>query len=187
MSRDRGSVIPTRHRAGTSADLSLALPDHHSADGWSVSIHVQRDGAVHEVALAEIDGMWTGELTAAATAAWVPGMYRLFVVASKSPAVIALSEMDFCLLPNPTLAGSKTALQAEMVLVDAAITAVLQGKGVKSYQIQTDVGSRQLERMTLEDLRNHKKWLQRQIDQEAVNMGLKKPTAWRNIGTKFAR
>lgn len=180
-------MIPTHHRAGTSADLSISMPEHREADGWTVSIHLQRDGAVHEVELTEVDSLWTGTLTAAATAEWVPGMYRLIAVASNSPEVKVFGEMDFCLLPNPLVAGSKTALQIEMSLVDAAITAVLEGKGVKSYQIQTDVGSRQLERMTLEDLRNHKRWLQRKIEQEAVSMGLKKNTAWRNIGTKFAR
>lgn len=187
LSRDRMLVIPLRLRAGTSADISISAPLYTAADGWAVKVVLQRVGAVHEVALTESAGLWAAAFVAATTAAWVPAKYRLYVVATKSPSVEVIAEDDFYLLPNPLIAGSNTALQSEMILVDAAITAVLEGKGVKSYQIQTDVGSRQLERMTLAELREHKNWLTRQIEKEAVEMGMKKPTAWRNIGTKFTR
>lgn len=180
-------MIPLRLRAGTSADISINAPLYTAADGWAVKVVLQREGEVREIALTEAAGLWAGAFMAETTATWTPAQYRLYVVATKSPSVEVIQEDDFCLLPNPLIAGSRTALQSEMVLVDAAITAVLEGRGVKSYQIQTDVGSRQLERMTLTELRDHKNWLQRQIDQEAVSMGLKKPTAWRNIGTRFAR
>ena len=188
VSRDRGSVaIPAQIRAGITAELSISIPDYLAADEWAVTVNLQ--GATNYSVNLTDDGtgLWSGAFVAGTTSAWAVGDYRLYVIASNSPDKHIVTEGEFRILANPTAVASPSGLQAQLVAVDVAIAAVLAGKGVKSYQIDTIAGKRQLERMSLEELRAHRQWLKREINAELEATGQRKRTAWRPIGTRFTR
>lgn len=65
----------------------------------------------------------------------------------------------------------RTEFERDLENVDAAIRKIIEGGAVQSYQVHTLVGQRHLQRMTLEELRNHRRWLQGQIDRENQLLG----------------
>ncbi len=81
---------------------------------------------------------------------------------------------ELAVLPDP--AGDccgKTQSQLDLEAVDEAIRALVAGGAVQSYSIQTTVGQRQLTRMSLDELRKHRRWLVSRVNKERAAMGLK--------------
>lgn len=184
-------ITSMRFRAGTTHSFQVALSSYTGA-GWVVKLlaKVNGDAAPTEVVLTESNltsGCWSGEITPETSTGWTPGCYSGTIIAEKDGAKYVAKEFDLIVLPNPFLANGKTANQLELEKVEAAINAVLDGKGVKSHQIQTNIGTRQLERMSLDELRKHRNWLEGRVTAELVKMGLKSRSAsnWRNIGVRF--
>ena len=180
-------AIPDRIRAGVTAAASISLPSYASADGWAVSILLQ-GAAAQSVSMSDSGGgEWSATFVAATTASWAAGSYRAYVQAVKSAEKFIVAEGAFLILPVVTGAKVNSTWETQLAAIDAAIAAVVNGNGVKSYQIDTIAGKRQLERMTLAELREHRNWVERKLNAELETQGLKPKTAWRPIGTRFTR
>ena len=68
----------------------------------------------------------------------------------------------------------RTQYEKDLEAVENAMRAVIDGKGVKSYRIHTNIGERELERMSLSELQEHHRWIKRMVNQERQKLG-KKP------------
>ena len=177
-------------RAGTTVVFSESLPAYPVEEGWEVYVIFHLPNEIGRVELSSgSERVWNGTISPSLTENWEPGIYQAFLLASKGEEKEVIREMSVSVLPNPLSTDRRlTRLQKELEMVTTAIEAVLEGKGVKSYQIQTTVGNRQLERMDLSELRRHKNYLEGKVEEEAVRMGTKKRSSrWRPVGVKFHR
>lgn len=181
-------MLPFPYRAGTTGEIRLRLPDHRADDGWAAKLVIKIDGTAQEVSLTGDGAEWTGTIAAADSASWKPGRWLAYVIASKDAEVHALLERRVDILPDPTAAEEpKSEIETELELVDEAIRAVLAGQGVQRYRIQTNIGQRELERMSLQDLRRHRGYLLERLANERSRQGRRKRGTWRRIGAKFTR
>jgi hypothetical protein len=175
--------------AGNKIDFSFPLAGYPASGGWSATVHLRCGSVKHAVALGSFGDTHTGSAAPATTASWRPGLYDLTVTVAKDGDRQVGYESQLAVLPDPAAdVITLTAREAELALVEAAITAVLEGKGVQAYSIQTQAGQRNIQRMSLEDLRDHRLYVQRQIDAERVQMG-QKPNRreWKRIGVRFTQ
>lgn len=173
--------------AGSKIDFSFALSDYPASE-WDSAVVVLRCGSAKEtVTLTASGDTWIGSAAPATTAGWAPGLYELAVTVTKTGDRQVAYESQLALLPDPGAESvALTALEAELAAVDTAIAAVLAGQGVASYTIQTQAGSRQIQRMSLEELRDHRRYLEGKIDAERATMGqTPKNQRWKRIGMKF--
>jgi len=166
------------------------VTDRAAADGWTAKMTL-KTGTTRIEATATSPGTsedFDIDVTAGTTAGWAAGKYEMFLTTEKGAEKYVECRRQVEVLPDPLGTGESngTTLEADLVLVDAAITAVLSGAGVQSYTLETQVGRRQVERMSLADLRAHRGWLLEQINAERVRRGSQKNTAWRRHGVKFA-
>jgi len=164
----------------------------YSGDGWAVYLIVVVGSTPSRIDLTEsteTPGEWKGEITPNDSEDWAPAIYSASLIAEKDDQRFVPHTIELIVAPNPLTGSGKTALQTELDLVNEAIIAVLKGKGVKSYQVQTNIGNRQLERMSLEELKKHRSWVERRVNQELIKMGLKSKNSGghRIVGTRFNR
>jgi hypothetical protein len=173
--------------AGDSLEFDFSFPDYPASDGFVATVHLRCGSEKHAVTLTADGDNHVGTVLPAATADYLPGLYDMQVTVTDGTDRAVALESQLAVRPDPA-AGTiaVTALEAELAAVNAAISAVLAGEGVASYTIQTQAGSRQIQRMSLEDLRDHRRYLEGKIDTERKDMGLKtKNSRWKRIATRF--
>ncbi len=102
------------------------------------------------------------------TADWSPGIYVLNVIVTHGDGRSYVAhESQIAVRQNPGAeTPSLSAFEQQLVKIDEAITAIGAGQGVQSYAITTAAGTRQIQRMSLEDLRKHRLWVEGKIDAE---------------------
>jgi len=173
--------------AGDSLAFDFSLPEFPASDGWAGTVHLRSGSTKATVTLAASGDRHAATVPPAITASWLPGIYELAVTVARDSERSVAYESRLIVRPDPAAACvAKTALESELAAVDAAIAAVLAGEGVQSYTIQTVAGSRQIQRMSLEDLRDHRRYLEGKIDVERAAMGQRpRNQRWRRIGVKF--
>lgn len=173
--------------AGNKLDFSFSLSGYPASGGWAATVHLRCGSEKQTVALGNTDDTHTGSVPPGTTATWKPGLYDLSVTVANDDDRQVAYQSRLAVLADPAAETLvPTALEAELALVDAAITAVLDGKGVQAYSIQTQAGQRNIQRMSLEDLRDHRLHVQRRIDGERAEMGQKpKRREWVRIGQRF--
>lgn len=174
--------------AGETLEFSFSFADYPADDGWTAAVHLRCGASKVTVALAASGSAHVATVAAATTANYAPGIYDLHVMVAKDGESYVATESQLAVRPNPGAATvAATALETELAAVNASIAAVLAGEGVQAYTIQTQAGSRNVQRMSLEDLRDHRRYLEGKIDKERAEMGLKPNNrTWKRIGVKFA-
>jgi hypothetical protein len=172
--------------AGNKIDFAYSFPAYPASAGWAASVVLKTASARQTIVLIASGDSFVGSAPAATTEAWAPGVYDLYVLVTKGSDRQTAEQSELIIQPDPAGEASATALEQDLVRIDAAISAVLNSEGVQSYQIQTQAGMRQVQRMSLADLRAHRSWLVGQIDAERVKLGQKrKNRRWRSIGVRF--
>lgn len=172
--------------AGDTLEFDFAFADY-PASTWAATVHLRCGSEKHAITLTADGDSHIGTVLPAVTAAYLPGLYDLKVTVTDDTDRAVALESTLSVKPDPAAATiAATALESELSAVVAAITAVLAGEGVASYTIQTQAGSRQIQRMSLADLRDHRRYLEGKIDAERVASGLKpKNQKWKRIGVSF--
>lgn len=123
------------------------------------------------------DGGFEVNLTAVQTASLSVGVLDFAVIAETEEEKHVLQSGRLEIKEDPTLPGDKrSAAEKDLEAVEKAIRAIIEGGAVQSYQIQTTVGSRQLTRMTLEELEKLRTRLRR-------SAGILSNNRWRPIRT----
>lgn len=105
------------------------------------------------------------------------GIYEYFLRLTNvaSGDVVTPVSGQLLLLPDPSeLNDVRTQYEKDLEAVEGAMRAVITGGGAKRYKIQTNVGERELERMSLEELQQHHRWIKKQVNLERIALG-KKP------------
>jgi hypothetical protein len=172
--------------AGDTLDFSFSFPDY-PAPTWTATVHLRCGSSRFSKTLTASGSSYVGTVLPAVTGTYPPGLYDLTVTVTNGTDRAVALESQLAVKPDPASASiAPTALEAELAAVDAAISAVLAGEGVQAYTVQTQAGSRQIQRMSLADLREHRRYLEGKIDAERVASGLKpKNQKWKRIGTSF--
>ena len=155
-----------------------ARGDQRVSPDWRVTLHITSDSTSQAFEM-ESDGSGGVEvsLSASATSSLEVGMKNFAVRATNGDEAILLSYGRLEVKPDPTEAGDKRSqIEKDLEAVDKAIRDMISGGAVQSYQIQTTVGSRQLTRMTIEELKMERRRL--------LRMTGKSPDRWRVIKTR---
>ncbi|MDB6078159.1 MAG: hypothetical protein JWO82_1906 [Akkermansiaceae bacterium] len=173
--------------AGNKIDFSFVFSAYPVSAGWTGSVVLRSASSRFTVALAASGNALVGSAIASVTATWPAGVYDLFVLVANGADRQTAHTQQITIFPDPGAAtATPSALEADLARVDASISAVLAGEGVQSYQIQTQAGMRQVQRMSLADLRSHRSWLLGLIDAERAAAGLtRKNRRWKRIGHRF--
>jgi len=179
-------AIPGTIYQNTSAEWSYSYTGYSDADGWASAV-VLRSGTETASFAGVADGSgWKVSVTAAASAAVTAGEYTASVVMTKGAEREIVQVQKMWVLADPAGTPALTQWETDLAAVDAAIRAVVAGKGAKSYSIGTVNGSsRQLENMELSELRSHRSWLLGQINIERLR-GAGKQTTYRRIKSCLA-
>lgn len=118
--------------------------------------------------------------------ALLPGLYEYYlrVTNIESGDVSTPNTGKLLLLPDPSeLNDVRTQYEKDLEAVEEAMRNVIAGGASKRYRIHTNVGERELERMDLESLQAHHRWIKKQVNLERVALG-KRPLGadqWRTI------
>lgn len=183
-------MIPDSIIANTSQEWEFSLSEYPPSSGYTAEVTLRNGGTQYTVTATD-DGAstYTATQTATQTAAWTAGQYDVFVFAvSGDDRHLALTG-QMCVVPDPSSdnAGSTiTQFETDLAAVDTAIRAIITGGGVKSYSVQTVAGgARQLERMTLDELRSHRRWLQEMVDAERRKCGKSRTGGYRRVLVKL--
>jgi hypothetical protein len=173
--------------AGNKIDFSFTFVAFPVSAGWTGKVVLRSASSRQEVALTASGDALAGSAAAVDTATWPPGIYDLFVLVTKGADRQTAHTAQITIFPDPgAVTPTPSALEADLARVDAAISTVLAGEGVQSYSIQTQAGQRQVQRMSLADLRSHREWLVGKIDGERAAMGLKRRNRrWKVIRPRF--
>lgn len=86
--------------------------------------------------------------------------------------------------PSPTASGDqRTQPEIDLEALDAAIRAKITNGAVESYSIDTTVGKRNLQNMSLADLRLHRRFVAGQVDKERTKAGLPRTSGnqWKKV------
>jgi hypothetical protein len=179
-------TCPETLTAGDTLEFDLSFPDY-PAGTWTATVHLRCGSSYFTKALTADGTDHIGTVLPAVTATYPPGIYSLKVTVTDGTDRHVAHEAELVVKPDPAAVSiALTAYETELAAVDAAIAAVLAGQGVQSYTIQTQAGSRQIQRMTLAELRAHRAYLEGKIDAERGAMGEKpKNPRWKRIGMKF--
>lgn len=180
-------MVPTVTFAGETLKLELSFGAYPANDGWACDVVFRSGQEKHSASLTGDGARFVGTVAAASTAEWSPGVYDWHAIVSKDGETYVPTQGTLAVNPNPNADGvALTAFEQQLQKVDAAIAAVVAGEGVASYTIQTAVGSRQIQRMSLADLRAHRRWLEDKIAAERTALGQKpKRKQWVRIGNRF--
>lgn len=183
-------MIPSSFTAGSTFSATETFTDYPASDGWTAKMVAQLGSTKIQLISTASGDDHAFAATASATGAWSAGKFQLFVFVEKdSERHLARGPVDFEVWPDPAGAGAAlSALEEQLAAVDAAITAVIAGKGVQSYTFETQAGRRSAERMSLQELRAHRGWLSDRVEQERARQQGRKPRGgWRRVRTKFSR
>ena len=172
--------------AGDTLEFDFAWSEY-PAPTWVATVHLRCGSSKFTKVLTASGTSHVGTVLPAVTADYPPGLYDLTVTVTDGTDRAVAKESQLAIKPDPAAASiAATALETELAAVNAAITAILAGEGVASYTIQTQAGSRQIQRMSLADLREHRRYLEGKIDSERKALGLKpKNERWKRIGVSF--
>lgn len=143
---------------------------------WTAKLFLTDAENRHEFEMtADGSGGWSVELTPAQTGGFTEGIKDFAVQLKNGLQIAYASRGRLEVLSDPTVAGDKrTQSEKDLEAVEGAIRAIIEGGAVASYQIQTTVGSRQLTRMSLDDLEKLRRRLR-------IQCGIVKPPKWRAI------
>lgn len=134
-------------QAARATDLGLASP----AGGWSLTWMLRRtDGADGIDATTTDDGtQWTVTLTAAQSAALLPGEYRSLIRVRQASTIFTAQTGTCVVTPDLSLAGEdvRTWEERTLAIVEGALNGTLEA-GLKMYMI----GGRQVMAMTPDEL-----------------------------------
>jgi hypothetical protein len=136
------------------------------------------------------EGAWKVAITPEQSREWDIGPARAAALVEKDGERVFervfLWETEVEILPSPLEPKTESKWEKELRMVEEAIEGVLKGKGVQSYQIQTIAGTRRVERMTLEELRKARNFLEGRVAAERRRQGVRGGRSnWRKIGAKF--
>jgi hypothetical protein len=172
--------------AGDTLDFDFAFADY-PAPTWVATVHLRCGSSKFTKVLGASGSSHTGTILPAITAAYPPGLYDLTVTVTDGTERAVAKESTLAIKPDPAAATiALTEWEQALVQTKAAMVAVRAGEGVQSYTIQTQAGSRNINRMSLDSLEEHCLWLEQRIDRDRINLGLKpiKRRLWR-IGNRF--
>lgn len=162
---------------GTTGKFDFEFPSYPASD-WSAEFIVKLGTTSATFTATENGDAFEVKILPADSANLSVGIncYAIKLTNKADATEIAIAQTgEICVLADPLGAtDSRSQFEQDLEAVDAAIRAIIEGGAVKSYEIQTQVGRRQLERMDLDQLRAHRRWLRGMIDEERVKMG-KKP------------
>ena len=174
--------------AGETADFSFDFSAYPADQGWSGEVFLTCASTRYSIALVANGSAMTATADAETTAAWAAGVYDLHVRVTHSDGRSRIAHQDrLAIKPDPSSATpSLSAYEIQLRKVDEAISAIVGGQGVQSYSITTAAGSRQIQRMSLAELRTHREWLLSKIDEDRAAM-CERPRnqRWKTIGVKF--
>ena len=171
--------------SGATIKLDFTLSDFPSPD-WTASLILKNATETKSFgAIAGASGAHDVVISSTDSSNITPGIYSThYRVENTGGEVSFETGPEICILGDPSQAGDqRTQAEKDLEAVDNAIRKKIEGGAVEEYEIQTTVGRRRLKSMTLEDLRNHRKWVLRKLNAERVKMG-KKPLGnnqWKKI------
>ncbi len=174
--------------AGDTLEFSFSFSDYPASGDWVATVHLRSGANKFSQALTSSGDSHVGTVLPATTAEYPPGIYDMTVTVTDGTERHVAHEQQLVIKPDPAAASiALTALETELAAVNTAITAVLAGEGVQAYTIQTQAGSRNVQRMSLESLRDHRRYLEGKIDGERAAMGAEpKNRTWKRIGVSFS-
>lgn len=120
--------------AGTTLEYKRLGIGYKPADGWTYSLHLQATGYVAADVAAEADG-YAITLTATATAALAPGLYKYSERVSRTGVVRELASGSILIRPDVSKAGDGLTHAARTLgIIEAAIEGRLVD-GIENYSI----------------------------------------------------
>ena len=101
------------------------------------------------------------------------GKYRIHYRYHNSAEEVQFVEgAEVCFLAAPTESGdTRSQFELDLAALDNAIRAKIAGGAVEEYEIHTTVGRRSLKNLPLSELREHRRWVVKQVDRERVSLG----------------
>jgi hypothetical protein len=177
---------PTRVRAGDTLKWNRTDSEHSPADGWALKYSLLKAGKQIEIkdALVTSDGDTFKIVVPAATSAdYLPGEYRWYAFVSKGAERFQVGEGVIEILPDAgavQASGLDTRSQTKRIL--DAINALLEGRASTDAQ-QYSIGSRQITKMTPDELMKWKAQYEHLYRQERIARGEQVPKI--SIGVSF--
>lgn len=173
---------------GTTAKFSFSFPEYPPED-WDAVMIINAGAVAQQFSSTVVDGAFNIKITPEQSSNLTAGTHNFVLRVTKKTdsTEITNAKTGELFIDNDItlIADTRSRLEKDLDAVDAAITAILEGGAVHSYEIQTNVGKRSLERMSLADLRKHRMWIRGQIDEERVRLGLKPRMATMKKTFKF--
>lgn len=173
-------MIPRFHQ-GTTPKLETTVCDDFDNVDWTAEFILKQVAATSSVTYAATPTDSTTDgfeytLSTVESSALALGVHQYTVMVShvSDGRVLISSKGELYVLADPaSTSDDRTQLQLDLEAIDEAIRAIISGGAVKSYQIQTqDVGARQLERMSLEELTELRISTLKRVQNEKKMMGL---------------
>lgn len=126
---------PTLLRAGDTWEWDITDSEHSPGDGWAL-VYVLRRGTTSISIVAGDDGANTFEVrvTAATTASYQPGIYRLIGRVSKAGAVYTVYDDEVTVEPDPVnYAGSFAEQMVVKIEAELLARATAEQSGLRSW------------------------------------------------------
>lgn len=142
--------IPARIAAGDTIEWSRSFPKYRATDGWALGYTFVGSVASYAVTAAASGDGFAIVLSAATSAAWQPGTYRVVEYVTKADRRHTLSACDVIVTPNLAAAtgGIDTRSHARKVLDNINAWLERKAPAVASWQL----GDRQLQHYPLTEL-----------------------------------
>lgn len=145
------NAIPREFVAGDTVRATVALGDY-PATTWTVTLYAENDAHAFNAVAAASGTEHAFTLSAATTAALVPGRYRYSLRATDGSIVETAGTGWFEVAMNPADAGKADRRSWERQVLDA-IRATLRDVATNN-QLQMSIGGRALTRYSLQELRD---------------------------------
>ena len=144
------TALPESFPAGTTVRLARSYGDFPASAGWALKLYLAGAAVMNAAGVADGDG-FVITLTAAATAALTPGLYRWVERATKGSESYDAASGLVTVTRNLATAAAGDAQsweEKQLAEVEAAIATMIAGK-LQRYQIASRVG----EYFTLDEMR----------------------------------
>lgn len=173
---------------GATINLTFSFEDYSSAEWQAELVLKSQLGSKVFLASGGEDGLFSLNLSALESSQIEPGIYGVVYRFKRGEEVAFETGNEICFIPDPTsTADDRSQFEKDLEALDRAIREKISGGAVEEYSIQTTVGQRSLKNMTLQDLRDHRRWLVGRVNRERVKLGKPPVTGdrWRQITSRL--
>lgn len=166
MAPNPSNVVPGRIVAGDSSTWTRTWSDYPASAGWSLKYTIVGPAGVYSADATAQDDDFVVNLTAAVTATWRAGMYRISEIVAKDSQRITLGTTPLIIAPDPS--GAYVASHAQKML--ANIEAWLESRAPTAGAIE--INGRKLQNYPLPELLAMRDKYARMVAREQADDGI---------------